>query len=220
MDDVSREEVPGALAEALLERERGVRELLDELEALSVRGHHATVRERIREFAAADERAFFAAAFTLSGSKEFFGDVEAQLGVQPADRLRDIADAYPHLAEAFGLVRLEVGNDRHNPVTGVDVTTTYATGEAVPLVEYTLHSGELALYESRGSPQEVLGTAAYLVGATNDAIEAALDGDHPINTEELSELIDRREELESELSLLRDRIDEVRATPGEDDASR
>lgn len=220
MDDVERADVPGAIAEAFLERERGIRGLLDDLDALAVRGDHATVRERIRAFAGADERAFYAVAFALTGSDQFFGDVEAQLGVEPADQLRDLAATYPRLAEPFGLVRLEVANDRHNPVTGIDISTAYAPDEAVPLIEYSLHSGELDLYASRGSPQEVLGAAAYLVGATNDALEAALAEDHPVNTEELGELIDRREELESELGLLRDRIDRLRSAPGEDDPSR
>lgn len=216
MDDLAREDVPGALAEALLDRERGIRTLLDDLDGLSLRGDHATVRERIRAFAATHERAFFAVAFALSGSEQFYVDVEAQMGVDTADTLRDLAETYPRLAEPFGLVRLEVAGDRHNPVTGVEIATTYAAEESVPLVEYALQSGELALYESRSSPQEVLGAATYLVGATNDALEAALSEDRPVNTDELSELIDRREELESELVLLQDRIDELRAAPGGD----
>lgn len=220
MDDVDEDAVPGAIAEAYLERDRGIRALLDDLDALAVRGDHATVRERIRAMAAADERAFYAVAFALTGAEQFFGDVEAQLDVTAADRLRDLADTYPRLAEPFGLVRLEVATDRHNPVTGIESSTAYTTEESVPLIEYSLHSGDLELYASRGSPQEVLGAAAYLVGATNDGLEAALEGDRPVNTEELSELIDRREELESELGLLRDRIDRLRSAPGEGESSR
>lgn len=217
MDDVAREDVPGALAEAFLGRERGIRSLLDELDGMAVRGEHATVRERVRDFAAEDEQAFFAVAFALSGAREFYGDVEAQLGVEPADALRDLGETYPQLAGPFGLVRLEVAADRRNPVTDVDVTTAYLAEEQVPLVEYTLNSGELDLLESRGSPQEVLRTAAFLVGATNDALEAAQAGDHLVNTDELSELIDRREELVAELDGLRDRIDELRRAPAGDE---
>lgn len=215
MDDVAREDVPGALAEAYLERERGVRALLDELDALAARGEYAAVRERVRDFALSDERAFYAVAFALTGATEFFGDVEAQLGVEPADALRDLAETYPRLEGPFGLVRLEVASDRHNPVTDVDVTTAYVPEEQVPLVEYTLYSGDVGLYDGRGSPQELLRAAGFLVGAGNDALEAALAEDRTVNTDELSELIDRREELESELGLLRDRIDELRRSPGE-----
>jgi len=213
MDDVDSDEMPGAIVEEFLHRERGTRALLDDLERLAVEGDHEEVRDRIRAFAQSDRGVFFAVALALTNSKHFFGDVESQLGVEPADRLRDLAETYPTLAEPFALVRMEVASDRKNPTTGMDVTTTYHRDEEVPLVEYTVHSGEVELAESRGSPSEVLGTAGQLVEATNDALEAALRQDHSVNTDELSDLIERREHLESELSGLRDRIDELRRTP-------
>ena len=214
MDELEQGEVPGAVAAALLARERGVRALLEDLDELALRGEHAAVRERIRAFAEADRRAFFGVALALTDSDRFFGDVEAELDVTAADTLRELADTYPRLAEPFGLVRMEVAGDRHNPVTGVDATTAYHTGEGLPVVEYALESGRVGLYESRGSPGEVLTAAAYLVGATNDALEDALAADRPVNTDELSELIDRRDELESELDLLQDRLDALRRTSG------
>jgi hypothetical protein len=217
MDDLNSEAMPGALVEAYLERERGVREFLDELEALTVRGEHEAVRERLRSFAETDRAAFFAVALALTGSPHFYGDVESQLDVSAADALRDLGDTYPTLAEPFALVRMEVAGDRQNPVTGLDVTTTYDAEQEVPLVAYTALSGDVGLFESRGSPQEVLSTATYVVQATNDALEAAMAGDHPVATDELSELIDRREELESELSTLRDRIDDLRRAPAGDE---
>jgi polyhydroxyalkanoate synthesis regulator phasin len=213
MDDVEGQEMPGAIVEEFLQREGGTRRLLDELEQLAIEGDHEAVRTRIREFAEHSRSTFFAVALALTNSKHFFGDVEAQLGVGAADRLRDIAETYPTLAEPFGLVRMEVSSDRKNPMTGMDVTTSYHAEEEVPLIAYTAHSGEMVLTESRGSPQEVLQSASYLVQATNDALEAALDQDHSVNTDELSELIDRREQLESELSILRDRIDDLRRKP-------
>jgi len=213
MDDVDSDEMPGAIVEEFLHRERGTRALLDDLERLALEGDHEEVRDRIRAFAQSDRGVFFAVALALTNSKHFFGDVESQLGVEPADRLRDLAETYPTLAEPFALVRMEVASDRKNPTTGMDVTTTYHRDEEVPLVEYTVHSGEVELAESRGSPSEVLGTAGQLVEATNDALEAALRQDHSVNTDELSDLIERREHLESELSGLRDRIDELRRTP-------
>jgi uncharacterized protein (UPF0335 family) len=44
-------------------------------------------------------------------------------------------------------------------------------------------------------------------------LEASLEQEHSVNTEELSGLIDRREELESELDHLRTQIDELRRRP-------
>ena len=213
MDDVDSGEMPGAIVEEFLQRERGTRALLDELEKLSIEGDHREVRDRIRTFAENDRSVFFTVALALTNSKHFFGDVESQLGVQAADRLRDLAETYPTLAESFGIVRMEVANDRKNPMTRMDVTTSYHEEEEVPRVAYSAYSGDVLLHESRGSPQEILQSASYLVQATNDALEAALDQDHSVNTDELSELIDRREQLESELGQLRDRIDELRRKP-------
>jgi len=213
MDDVDGQETPGAIVEEFLKRERGTRRLLDELEQLSIEGKEQELRRRIREFAEHSRSTFFAVALGLTNSKHFFGDVEAQLGVDSADRLRELAETYPTLTEPFSIVRMEVANDRKNPVTGMDVTTSYHAEEEVPLVAYTAHSGDLALYEARGSPQETLQSASYLVQATNDALEAALEQDHSVNTDEVSELIDRREQLESELGQLCDRIDGLRRKP-------
>lgn len=213
MDEVDESEMPGVLVEAYLQRERGTRALLDELEQLSVEGDHQAVRERIRIFAEANSKVFYTIALALTGSKHFFGDVEAQLGGVPADKLRELADTYPELADPFNLVRMEVSSDRRNPLTSLDVRTTYHAEEEVPLVAYTAYSGDVALYDYRGSPQEVLQSASYLVQATNDSLEAALQKNHSVNTDELSELIDRHERLESELNTLRDHIDELRRKP-------
>jgi len=213
MDDLDGGEMPGAIVEEFLRCERGTRALLDDLERLTLEGDHAAVRDRIREFAEHNRSVFFAVALALTNSEHFFGDVESQLGVGAADRLRELAETYPTLAEPFGIVRMEVANDRKNPVTGMEVTTSYHEEKEVPLVAYTAHSGEVLLYESRGSPRELLQSASYLVQATNDALEAALEEGHSVNTDELSGLIDRRDQLESELGQLRDRIDELRRNP-------
>jgi len=213
MDDVDGGEMPGALVEEYLQRERGTRALLDELEKLSIEGETEALRDRVRTFAENNQEVFYTVALALTGSKHFYGDVESQLGVGPADKLRDLAETYPSLAEPFSLVRMEVSNERRNPITGFDVTTTYHAEEEVPIVGYTAFSGEVELYDHRGSPQEVLQTASYLVQATNDSLEAALTQNHSVNTDELSELIDRHEKLESELNALRDHIDELRRKP-------
>ena len=213
MDDVDSQEMPGALVEEYLQRERGTLAFLDELEKLSIEGEYEQLRDRIRTFAGSNQEVFFTVALALTNSKHFFGDVESQLGVGPADKLRDLAETYPTLAEPFSLVRMEVSNDRRNPITGFDVTTAYHSDEEVPIVSYTAYSGDLELYDHRGSPQEVLQTATYLVQATNDSLEAALQQDHSVNTDELSELIDRHETLESELNALRDHIDALRRKP-------
>lgn len=216
MDDVDDRDVTVAVVESFLEREEGVWELLAELEALALRGEHDVVRERIRAFAQADGEAFFSVALALTDSEHFFGDVESQLGVEPADALREVAETHPELARPFTVVRMEVIEDRHNPVTGLDVTTSYDAESQLPMVEYTAHSGNLALHRTRESPAEVLATALYVIQATNDALEAAVAGSHAVNTDELSALIDRREELEGELEALRDRIDDVRGAPAAD----
>ncbi|WP_436934899.1 hypothetical protein [Halovenus marina] len=213
MDDVERTEMPGALVEEFLSCERGTRALLDELETLAIEGKHERLRERIRTFAEHSEEVFYTVALALTDSKHFFGDVEAQLGVGPADTLRELADTYQRLAEPFNIVRIEVSNDRRNPVTTLDVTTAYHAEEDVPIVAYTARSGEMDLYDCRGSPQEILQTANYLVQATNDSLEFALSENHSVNTDELSELIDRHERLESELNALRDHIDALRRKP-------
>lgn len=213
MDDVDSHNIPGAIVEEYLRSERGTHALLDELEKLSIEGRYDELRDRIRTFANENREVFYTVALALTDSKHFFGDVESQLGVGPADKLRDLADTYPRLAEPFSLVRMEVSNERHNPITNLDVTTTYNADQEVPLVNYTVRSGDYDLFEYRGSPQEVLQTASYLVQATNDSLEAALEQNHSVNTDELSELIDRHEKLESEMNTLRDHIDELRRKP-------
>ncbi|WP_135667332.1 hypothetical protein [Halorhabdus rudnickae] len=206
-------ELPGMLVEEYLERETGVRALLDDLERQALEGNHEGVRERVRGLAEENRSVFFTVALSLTGSAQFFGDVESQLDVTAADRLRDLADTYPALAEPFSVVRNEQARDRRNPVTGLETTTSYHAEEALPLIRYTVTSGNVDLYEGCESPEEVLGVATQFVRSTTDALEAAMDDDFSVNTEELSNLIDRREELESELDRLRGQIDELRRRP-------
>lgn len=208
-------ELPGILAEAYLEREAGVRALLEDLERQALEGDHEAVRERVRRLAEENRSVFFTVALSLTGSAQFFGDVEAQLDVAAADRLRELPDTFPALEEPFNVVRNEQARDRHNPVTGLETTTTYHAEEALPLIHYTVTSGNVDLYEGTESPEEVLGVATEYVRSTTDALEAAIEDDFSVNTEELSNLIDRREELESELDRLRNQIDELRRRPVE-----
>ncbi|MEF8853128.1 MAG: hypothetical protein V5A28_12050 [Haloarculaceae archaeon] len=213
MDDVESEDVPRVFVEELLAREEGTRRLLDELERLALEGDHEAVRERVRDLAEHNRNVFYAVALSLTGSAQFYGDVEAQLGVEAADVLRDVGETYPALAEPFGVVRTERTRDRHNPVTELEAHTTYVESEEVPAVRYTPKSGAVELFTAKGSPEEVLQFASYLVQATTDSLDSALDRDYSVNTEELSALIDRQEELEAELDRLRDQIDELRRTP-------
>ncbi|WP_225332986.1 hypothetical protein [Halomicrobium urmianum] len=213
MDDVDGEEMPRVIVEAFLERERGTRALLDELEKLSIEGRTEELYDRIRNLAEHDEAVFYTVAFSLADSSQFFGDVEAQLDVTAADRLRDLAETYPSLAEPFTVVRTELSEDRRNPVTDVEYSVSYHRGVESPMVTYRPLSGDRELFESRGTPAEVLHAATDLAAATTDALEVALESEYSVNTEELSELIDRREELESELARLRDDLDELRRTP-------
>ncbi|QGN06128.1 hypothetical protein Hrd1104_01660 [Halorhabdus sp. CBA1104] len=206
-------ELPGMLVEEYLERESGIRTLLDDLERQALEGEHEAVRERIRRLAEQNRGVFFTVALSLTGSAQFFGDVEAQLDVTAADRLRDLAETYPSLAEAFSIVRNEQARDRRNPVTGLETTTSYHAEEALPLIRYTVKSGDVALYEGCESPEEVLEVGTQFVRSTTDALEAAMGDDFSVNTEELSNLIDRREALESELDRLRSQIDELRRRP-------
>lgn len=213
MDDVDSEEMPRNLVQEYLEREEGTRALLDELEQLALEGEYESVRERIRGLAANNPHVFYAVALSLTRSKQFYGDVESQLGVGAADQLRDLGETYPSLAEPFGVVRTEQTRSRHNPITELDATTTYLPEEEVPAISYTPKSGSVALFDGKGSPEEVLQFAAYLVQATTDSLDSAMDREYSVNTEELSALIDRQEALESELGQLRDQIDELRRKP-------
>jgi hypothetical protein len=213
MDDVDSDDMPRVIVEEFLAREEGTRRLLDDLERLTLEGDHDAVRERIRDLADNNQNVFYAVALSLTGSKQFYGDVEAQLGVEAADVLRDLGETYPALAEPFAVVRTEQTRDRHNPVTELEARTTYVDSEEVPAVRYTPKSGDVELFTGKGSPEEVLQFASYLVQATTDSLDSALDRDYSVNTEELSALIDRQEELEAELDQLRDQIDELRRTP-------
>ncbi|MFB6151391.1 MAG: hypothetical protein ABEJ40_06255 [Haloarculaceae archaeon] len=213
MEDVDSGEMPRVMVEELLDREEGTRALLDDLERLALEGDHEAVRERIRDLAETNQHVFYAVALSLSGSKQFYGDVEAQLGVEAADVLRDVGETYSALAEPFGVVRTEQSRGRYNPVTELAARTTYLSEEEVPVVSYTPKSGAVDLFDGKGSPEEVLQFATYLVQATTDSLDSAMERDYSVNTEELSALIDRQEELESELGRLRDQIDELRRKP-------
>lgn len=171
------------------------------------------MRERVRNLAERDEAVFYTVAFSLAESDHFFGDVEAQLDASAADRLRDLAATYSGLTEPFAVVRTEVAEDRRNPVTDLHYSVSYHRGVESPIVTYGPQSGRRELFESRGTPSELLHLSADLVEAATDALEVALDEGYSVNTEELSDLIDRREDLESSLSRLRDDLDELRRKP-------
>lgn len=204
---------PGEVASAFLERERGTRALLDDLDRAALEGNHDEVRERIRSFANEDRAVFLAVALSFVGPDEYLEGVEQQLDAETAQKLENLTSEYRSLAEPFKLVKLEETNDRTNPITSIDVQTAYSREKEVPFVQYTVSSGNVELYERKGTPQEVLEAAAYIIQGTNDSLAAALDAGHSVNTDELSGLIDRHQKLEEELNTLYDHIDELRRNP-------
>jgi len=180
MDDVT-----GQMATRILDRESAVRDLLADLDRRALAGEFEAVRERVREFARTDRERFLALALTLSDSEHFFGDVEAALDVSAADRLRALADEYAAVAPLFAVVRREVVNGRHNPVTAIDTTTSYDVDAERPLVEYGLTSGSVEGFRARESPAELLQVVEALLGATTDALDAVED--RPLATDELGD---------------------------------
>lgn len=68
--------------------------------------------------------------------------------------------------------------------------------EQVPLIRYQRYAGEVELPESRESPDEMIQVAPFLVGATSDTLENAVEHEDTVNTEELRDLLNRRGDLE------------------------
>lgn len=209
MDDVS-----GQMATAVLDREDTVRDLLGDLDRQRLTGDARAVRADLRELARTDRELFLALSLALSGADPFLGDVEAALDVRAADRLRTLGEEFGALADSFAVVRREVVDGRHNPVTSIETTTTYDADAERPLVEYALATGDVEGFRARESPGELLAVVEALLGATTDALTAAED--RPLATAELADLIDRREAIAADLDRLQDRLDALRGQPVDD----
>jgi hypothetical protein len=209
----TKQVTPTELARAYQEYDGGIQALLDDLERERLEGNHESVRERVRTFAETEQKVFLGLSLALTDTEGFFTEVESNLGREVAAEFEEIRETYPSLAETFKLVRLEVTKERQNPITSIDVRTAYSTDQETPLVGYTVSSGNVDLHEYRGTTQEALQSAGYFVQAANDALAATLAEDRPVNTDELSALIDRHEKLEAELNTLYDHIDELRRKP-------
>jgi hypothetical protein len=212
-DDEAEVEPPRTFVEPFLERERAARDVLDELEADLLVGEAESVRERLREMAHADHDTFLTLCLCCNGNDQFFEDVAEQFDEETADRLGRLGESHDQLADAFRIVREEVDMGRENPVTGVNFSGAYREREQVPLIRYQLYSGGVELLESRESPDELLQVASFLVGATSETLENAVEHGDTVNTEELSDLLDRRDDLETRLGELEDTLDDLRTQP-------
>jgi hypothetical protein len=214
--DDAEVEPPRSFVEPFLARERAAREVLDELSADLLVGEAEAVRERLRELAETDHGTFLTCCLCCNGNDQFFADVAEQFDDDTADRLRELGETYEGLADEFRIVRDEVDMGRENPITRVGFSGSYREREQVPLIRYQLYSGEVELLASRESPDEVLQVASFLVGATSDTLENAVEHEDTVNTEELSDLLDRRDDLERRLGELEDILDELRTQPVEE----
>lgn len=206
----ARTDPPGTFVESFLERERAARDVLDELEADLLVGEAESVRERLREMARTDHDTFRTLCLCCTGNERFFDDVAEQFDEGTAERLRRLGETHSPLSREFRLVRDEVDRGRENPVTRVSFSGTYREPERVPLVRYQLYSGGVELLDSRDSPDELLQVASFLVGATAETLEHAVEHDNTVKTGELSDLLDRRDDLEARLGDLADTLDDLR----------
>jgi hypothetical protein len=204
---------PRSFVEPFLTRERAARDVLDDCAADLLVGEAEEVRERLRDLAETDHATFLTCCLCCNGNDQFFADVAAQFDEATADRLRDLGEEYDGLAHEFRLVREEVDRGRENPITRVGFSGAYREREQVPLIRYQLYSGDVELAEARESPDEVLQVATFLVGATAETLENAIEHEDTVNTEELSDLLDRRDDLERRLNDLEDTLDELRTQP-------
>lgn len=209
-------EPPGSFVAAFQDRETATLTTLEEIDAALLVGDGREARERTRALAEHSYGAFITVCLSLNGVEAFFEDVADQLGEATADRLRGLRAEYDQLATAFRLVRDEVDRGRQNPVTNLGYSGAYRESEAVPMVRYRLHSGAVELLEGRESPAEVLQLAVLLADATTETLAEAVAHDDPVNTDELSALIDRRDELERRLLDLEDHLDDLRQQPVEE----
>ena len=207
---------PAAAVDAYRQHRQGTQALLADLEGAILEGNHSEVRDRVRSFARENRDVFVAVTLSLTGTEGFFHEVENHIGEEEAEDLRELGEQYESLADVFHLVRLEVTKERRNPVTSIDVRTAYSTRQERPVVGYTISSGDVELFESQGTTTEVLQTAGYLLQAANDSLSAALADGHSVNTDELSGLIDRHQQLNTELGTLQDHIDDLRRKPVEE----
>jgi len=215
-DGESEVEPPRTFVEPFLNRERAARDALDELAADLLVGETESVRERLREMAHTDHDTFLTLCLCCNGNDQFFADVAEQFDEDTADRLRRLGESHDRLADPFRIVRDEVDRGRENPVTSVGFSGAYREREQVPLVRYQLYSGGVELLESRESPDELLQVASFLVGATAETLENAVEHEDTVNTEELSDLLDRRGDLERRLGELEDTLDDLRTQPVEE----
>lgn len=215
-DDQAESEPPRTFVEPFLAREQAARDVLDELEADLLVGEAESVRERVHEMAHTDHDTFLTLCLCCNGNDQFFADVAEQFDEETADRLRRLGESHDRLARTFRIVRDEVDMGRENPVTGVNYSGAYREREQVPLIRYQLYSGSVELLESRESPDELLQVASFLVGATAETLENAVEHEDTVNTEELSDLLDRRDDLETRLGELEDTLDDLRTQPVED----
>jgi hypothetical protein len=218
---MNRSEAPGdtmpqSLVEDFLAQEAGVEALLDELEKLVAEGRYEDVRARIRNFADASPGAFFAVALSLSGSSQFFADVEAQLDAAAAATLRELADDHAALEAEFGIVRTEEATDRNHPITGMSADTDFRPESDRPMVSYRPQSGDLDLYEGRAPPSDLVEIASLYLRTTADALDVISDVDSVVAVDEVNALRDRREHLEQELARLDEQIEALEQPPFED----
>jgi hypothetical protein len=203
---------PEAVVEAYRLNEQGIRSLLRELNGQQLEGEHEAVRKRVRAFAEAEQEAFIAVTLALT-SEEFHETVESTVGPEAAAEFESVGEQFQSLAETFHLVRLEATKERFNPITSIDVKTTYEADEELPIVGHSVASGDATMYEFKGSTSETLQLAGYVVQAANESLEAVLNTGRTVSTDELSRLIDRHQKLETELGEFYDHIDELRREP-------
>lgn len=162
--------------------EAEVRGVLDDIREAHLLGEYATVREKLRAFAQAENGLFRAIALVVMDIESFYTDLAAQYEDEepPIEELQSLGAEYDRLADEFELILSERLNEFQNPRPGLRRGFRYSDSTQLPRLDYDLYSGDVELCQFIHPPSQALVLARSIVNSTKALLERVDANGDPI----------------------------------------
>lgn len=161
---------------------------LDDAKSLKIQGENQDLRNRLTAFSENYPDEFGLLAVAVNDNEEFFQIIEDEFSDEVYEMIRNLSTEYSVLADEIDIINLMRGSYRENIPTRGSLSVTHSYSNEEPIIDYTLYSGDLPVYEVRGEPSVFLHASRMFLDTATTGLEQAVEEESTINEEEIQSL--------------------------------
>jgi hypothetical protein len=204
------EQAPASWVNEYLQAEEQVKESLERAREYKLRNEHRKARKILEDLALSRHNSYRVVELSVTNNEEFLDDVKNQMGEDTHEILISLQDNYSDFTDELQLVDALTGSRRKNIPSSGSVTIDYAPESQRPVVDYTLYSHDVELFNMRAETGFILHTSMLFLDAAANSLDSAIDNDLSVNDQEIKQIISIYESMQSRMEDISDATESLK----------